>query len=983
MTTSEAVAFRVLGPLAVFADGREVPVAGNQVRVVLAGLLLRSGETIPAARLARWLWDREPESGHRAKATVQSYVNRLRAVPGVRDVLRTTPAGYRVEPGAGALDLTLFRDLAASARHALATGDGESALGHLSRAVELWREPVLANVDSPALHRDEVAPLVEEWLLVQEQWVDANLRAGRHGELVPRLRELTRAHPLREPFWERLMLALHRAGRPAEALHAYHALSAVLAEELGVYPGPALRALHQAILTDDPSLPAVPAAPAGSRADVPAVPVPRQLRPDVPGFAGRRAELAALDLLLEDTARQDGTTVVSLQGMAGSGKTALAVHWAHRRRASFPGGQLYLDLRGYGGGRPVEPAAALETLLRALGTPADRVPAGLEERASLFRTLLAGRRALVLLDNAGGSDQVRPLVPGSDAMMIVTSRNQLRGLVVQYGARRVVLDQMRPEEASELLTEVLGTERVASAPEAVAEIIERCARLPLALRIFAERAARFPGVPLGRLVGDLRDERTRLAALDTGDGDDTDLRTVFSWTYHALNPRAARLFRLLGLHPGPEVSTAAAAALAGGDAAAVARLLDRLTADHLLRSRSPGRYDFHDLLRAYAAEQAREAAAEEDPGPALARLMEWYAHAARQASDHLPPGGRSLPAEPPPSGLAPVRFAGTEQAVAWYEEELANLVAAVRAAAARGWHGLALRLARALAPFAGVHVPGPLWVDVCRAAVTASRRLGDTAEEGWALVDLACAHVRLGRLREAVARYGDALTAARRVRDRDLEGEVLADLGAAHFRLGDHARSARCHGEALAIARESGDRGLEAETLNNIARNDNELGRHERALAGGGASLAVATELGDRYRRAEALRTIGVAHAGLGRPKDAAVAFHEAAAGLRAFEDRRGEADVLPLLARALDACGDRDGAEDARRRGEELAAELDAAGWRGPAPVTPAPADPAPSAPERRSPSAPEPRAPAAPPSTTPPSLRGSPEIPRSHDRL
>jgi DNA-binding SARP family transcriptional activator len=912
----------VLGPLTVLSEGREVPVAGNKLRVALAGLLLRAGETVPVGRLAGWLWDEEPDDPDRARATVHTYVNRLRRHPEIRDIVKTAHDGYRAEIDPEALDLLRFRSLTKSARHAAGNGDLESASHVFTQAMELWREPVLSNADSAGLHRDEVAPLAEERLQVQEQWLDIGLRTGRHAELVPRLRELTRAHPLREPFWERLMLALYRSGRAAEALQAYHALSGLLAEELGVDPSPALRAVHQAILTDDPSLDP----PAGAHVKVrgeASGQVPRQLRPDIPGFAGRRAELAILDRLLGVTPSPDGATpaIVSLQGMAGSGKTALAIHWAHRVRERFPDGQLYLDLHGYGQGRPVEPAAALEMLLRALGTPADRVPVGLDERSALFRTLLAGRRALVLLDNAGGSEQVRPLVPGSDGMIIVTSRNQLRSLIVQYGARRVILDQMPSEEASELLAGVLGADRLASDPDAVAEIVERCARLPLALRIFAERAARFPRTPLKTLAADLRDERTRLGALDTGDGDDTDLRTVFSWTYRALDPASARLFRLLGVHPGPEISTGAATALHGGDVPTVTRLLDRLTADHLLRSRSPGRYDFHDLLRDYAAEQAREGGDEET---ACRRMLEWYEHTAGNAARHLPPEGRASHGETMPAGVTPMVFADAERAVGWYEEELPNLVAAIRYAASREWHGAAWRLGRALAPFFKFHVPGPVWVDIFRTAVKAARRGAEVVEEGWALNHLGIAYTRLGRLDDAVARYEEALIVARRAGDRDLEGEVLAHLGTAYFRLGGYDRSTHCYGQALSIARESGDRRLEAETLNHIAQNDNGLGRHAEALAGGRAALGIYTELDDRYHRGEALRTLGIAHAGLGGAQEAAGAFLQALSVMREYEDRRGEADILTLLGDALLASKDLEGARARWQEAVAIFTELD-----------------------------------------------------------
>ncbi|HEY9521679.1 MAG TPA: BTAD domain-containing putative transcriptional regulator [Thermopolyspora sp.] len=898
----------MLGPLTVISDGEEVPFGGSKLRVALAGLLLRAGETVPVTRLAGWLWNGEVDDADRAKATVQSYINRLRRHPGMRDIIRTVPEGYRAELGESALDLLRFRSLTRSARHAAAAGDLESASRVLAEAMALWHGPILPDVDSVTLHRDEVEPLIEEWLRVQEQWLDVGLRTGRHAELIPGLWDLTRAYPLREPFWEGLMLALYRSGRHAEALRAYHTLSEILADELGVDPSPSLRATHQAILTGDPSL-APPQSPEQAPYGRPGDPVPRQLRPDIPGFVGRRAELAALDRLL-DEATSPTPTIISVQGTAGSGKTALAIHWAHLVRDRFPDGQLYLDLRGYGHGQPVRPATALEIMLRGLGMPAERIPVGIDERSALFRTLLAGRRLLVLLDNAANSEQIRPLVPGSDGMVLVTSRNQLRGLIVQYGARRVILDQMTAAEGGELLAEVVGHDRVAADPEAATEVVRRCARLPLALRIFAERAARFPATPLRRLAEDLRDER--LAALDTGDGDETDLRKVFSWTYRALDPPSARLFRLLGLHPGPEISTGAAAALIGGGTALATRLLDRLTADHMLRSRSPGRYDFHDLLRDYAVECARDDARQEDArddpeggnDAALRRVLDWYLHSAWDAAEHLPPGGRVISVGPVPPGITPLDFDDPEGSVGWYEMELPNLMAATRYAASRGWYGYAWRLPGVLASFFDFHVPGTDWVDLYRMAAEAARHEGERDEEGRALNHLAWAYTRLGRLEEAITRYHEALAVARLIDDRDLEGGVLVNLGTAYFRLGRYDESTRCHGEALVIARDSGDGRLEAETLSHLARNDTELGRHAEALDGGAAALRGYAELDDRYRQGEVLRTMGMAHLGLKRYEDAADAYGRALVLMREFEDRRGEADVLDRLGGALLAAG-------------------------------------------------------------------------------
>ncbi|MFF4986524.1 BTAD domain-containing putative transcriptional regulator [Streptosporangium saharense] len=913
--------FRVLGPLTVLSEGREVPVGGNKLRVVLAGLLLRPGETVPVSRLVSWLWEEETDDPARARATVHSYVNRLRRQLGTSEVIRTLPDGYRAEVDAGSLDLLRLRALAETGRRAAATGDLEAASRALSEAAELWRGPALSNVGSAVLHDQEVGPLTEEWLRLQEERLEIGLRTGRHAELVTTLRELTRAHPLREPFWELLMLALHRGGRHAEAIQAYHSLRELLAEELGVDPAPSLRAAYQAILTGEPLTPPPRAPVVVPREEVP---VPRQLRPDTPGFAGRRTELAALDLVLGEDTPASGPRIVSLQGTAGSGKTALAVHWAHRIADRFPDGQLYLDLHGYGAEPPVDPAKALETLLRALGTPAGRIPTGVEERSALFRTLLSGRRTLLMLDNAGSSDQVRPLIPGSGGVVVVTSRNQLRGLVVEYGARRVVLDQMSGQEATELLAGVLGHDRVAAAPEAVTEAVERCARLPLALRIFAERAARFPAVPLGRLVADLRDEATRLSALNAGDGGHTDLRTVFSWTYGALDGDAARLFRLLGLHPGPEVSAGAAAALLGENLAEVTRLLDRLTADHLLRSRFPGRYDFHDLLREYAAERAREGEDGRERAAALGRVLDWYLHAAHAAAEHLPPAVRAPERGPVPVELSLPRFGGPEEAVGWYEEELPNLMAAARHAASLERHDAAWRIPRLLGSFLDLHVPGEAWASVYRVAAEASRRAGEPYEEGCALNHLAWVSALLGRPKEAVAHYEEALALARRIGDPGLEGDVLVNLGATCFRLGRFADSAECYGRALEIARRNGDRRLEAEALNDLARNDNELGRHHEALAGAAAALETYGELGDRYREGEALRVLGTANAGLGRHDEATALLSRALGVMREFDDRLDEAEILDLLGEVMRDSGDHEAARARWREAAEIFAELD-----------------------------------------------------------
>jgi hypothetical protein len=530
------------------------------------------------------------------------------------------------------------------------------AARQLRQALSLWRGRPLADVTGVAWLEEQSERLDLLQLRIRQALSEARLAAGEHTQLVPELEEMAAGHPLDERIHEQLMLALYRSGRQADALAIYHRLRGTLDEELGIGPGQPLRDLEMAILRQDPALDAP--VPAGVPA-APQVPVPAQLPPAVPGFTGRGAELASLDMLADygatvgqaaaaAPAAPAAMAICAVSGTAGVGKTALAVHWAHRVAGRFPDGQLYVNLRGFGpAGTAVDPGQALSGFLDALGVPAARIPADLDARAGLYRSLLAGKRVLVVLDNARSADQVRPLLPGSPGCLaVVTSRDQLAGLVATEGARPLPLDLLTTADARELLTQRLGEARVAAEPQAAGDIIAACARLPLALTIAASRAATNPGFPLAAVAAELGEA---CCALDPFHGSDhaTDVRAVFSWSYRALSPEAARLFRLLGLHPGPDIPVAAAASLAAVPPARARMVLAELTRTHLLAEPAPGRYALHDLLRAYASEQAHAHETQSDRHAAVHRVLDHYLHTAHSDAACRGPACRARRADQP------------------------------------------------------------------------------------------------------------------------------------------------------------------------------------------------------------------------------------------------------------------------------------------------------------------------------------------------
>jgi DNA-binding SARP family transcriptional activator len=612
-SASAAIRFRILGPLEVCAaNGEPVLLQAPKQQVLLVTLLLHAGRPVSAQRLQTAVWPGKPPRS--AAGVLRTYVSELRRMlslgePGQLPRLVREPGGYRLALAPGDLDQAVFDDLSSRGRTALSRGDAATAARLLSEALALWRGRPAGGI---VLDEDSgivAAALTERRLAAEEAWTDAQLMLGSGTDLIDKLRALAAGQPLRERVRGQLMLALFRAGRQAEALEEYLALRRVMTRELGVEPSALVQELHRQIMAGEPAL---------ARAST-STPVPRELPPDATDFTGRTAELSRLDSM-SSGADAASPVLAVITGTAGAGKTALAVHFGRLAAGRFPDGQLFIDLRGHAEAEPMPPGEALRRFLRALGV---REPPGdTDEATALYRSLLAGRRMLILLDNAASASQVRPLLPGAvGCLVLVTSRSQLPGLVTRGGATLMTVGPLAIPEGVVLVREIVGGFRVDAEPDAAASIVTRCARLPLALRAAAERAVRRPRLTLAALAAELADEQHRLDVLSDGADRDTTLRSVFSWTYRGLAFDAARMFRLLGLHPGPDISIPAAAALAAASEADAARLLEVLAQVHLAEEAAPGRYRVHALLRAYAAECAAISETPENRAAAIRRLL--------------------------------------------------------------------------------------------------------------------------------------------------------------------------------------------------------------------------------------------------------------------------------------------------------------------------------------------------------------------------
>lgn len=624
--------------------------------------------------------------------------------------------------------------------------------------------------------------------------------------------------------------------------------------------------------------------------DEPPGPVPRQLPADVRGFVNRFHDLARLDEVVDDSAAPGATIVVV--GTAGVGKTSLAVHWAHRVRDRFPDGQLYVNLHGYDPGPPITPQEALGRFLHALSVPGAAVPADLESRGALFRSLLAGRRMLVVLDNAATVGQVRPLLPGnSECLVLVTSRSSLTGLVARDGAHRLSLRVLTEAEATELIQRITSGYRDQDDTADIAELAGLCARLPLALRIAAERAINRPWLPLRDLITELRDESALWDELTADDDDESDaIRTVFAWSYRALTPEASRMFRFLGLHPGTEFSLGAASALAGRSPARTRRVLDNLVGAHLLEQPRADRYEFHDLLRMYASDQVRAEEDADTASTAARRMLLWYLHGAVAARDRI---GHSTPSWTP-AGLepqvVPPSFPDRTSALAWYRHERENLVRAARTAFDLDQSDITWQIPVALYPIYAEHNHFDDWIETSTTALRVVRRLGDRAAEAEVLESLGKAHTQHFDRQYGIELQSAALRLRRELGDAHGELQSANALGLARLRARDLTEARDLFGRAAALAEALGEQYWLAVAINNAANVDLELESFEQAEQMLAAALTRFRRLEVRSGEGDTLRGLSRASRGLNLPAQAHAYIRDAVAIARADENPAREA---------------------------------------------------------------------------------------------
>jgi DNA-binding SARP family transcriptional activator/tetratricopeptide (TPR) repeat protein len=887
-------------------DGDPVVVPGVRQRALLASLLLSANVPVSSDALAEAVWDGSPPPG--AAVTLRSYVRRLRRTLGSRAGarIRACVPGYLIDIQEPELDVLGFEAACRDAGAAREVARWPEASAAATRALELWRGTPLLDVPSQVL-RDQYVPALEQLRLqALEDRTEAELRLGHHNRLIPQLGGLAARHPLHERFRAQLMEALARAGRPAEALEAYRQARQALVAELGIEPGLPLQLLHQQILARDPALTAPPTGYVGPPPATAALTdqagflagVPRELPGMAAHFTGRKGELAELAGLLERSGEEPpGTVAVSvIEGTAGVGKTALAVHWAHQIADRFPDGQLYVNLRGYDPGQLVPAADALAGFLRALGVPGPDIPAEPDERAARYRTLLAGRKMLVVLDNAGSVEQVRLLLPGTAACMtIVTSRDSLPGLVAREGAMRLDLDLLPAADAVSLLRALIGP-RADADPRAAEALAAQCCRLPLALRVAAELAAARPAVPLASLVGELADQQRRLDLLDAGGDAGAAVRNVFSWSYRHLAPAAARMFRLLGLHPCADLDRYGAAALTGATVQQAEDVLGALTRAHLTQLAGPGRHGIHDLLRAYARDLAASNDTTDEQQAALTRLFDYYLHTAASAMDTLFPGERHRRPRisPPATPVPPVTDSAV--ALAWLDAERPALVAVAVHTASHGWPSHATRMAATLFRYldSGGHYPEAIAIH--SQARRAAHNTGERALEAEALTSLGVLALRHGRHPHAAACLRQGLTLFRETGDRSGEVRVLGNLGILNLQLGRYEQATRYLQQALALFREIGDRAGEARALASLSTIDFQLGRYQQATGHIHRTLALFREVGDRTGEAHALSSLGEVDLRQGNCQQATCHLRQALALFREIGSRSGEARALTAL---------------------------------------------------------------------------------------
>ena len=928
---------QLFGPVRAFTAGREIDLGPTIRRTLFAMLAMRAGEVVSLDEIIDGLWgDATPGN---PRSSVYTYVSGLRhALDPDRDSrssagrLRSASPGYRLSAEQMEVDTTRFAGHLTTGRTLLAS-DLQAAVGEFETALGIWREGPLADATGPFAHSARVR-LVEQRFGLIEDHATVLLTQGQHTAALSELRELAADYPIREHPQGLLMQALYRDGRPEEALAVFAEVQTVLSNELGIDPSPFLRRLRDRIVDGDPELLTGPP----QRVDLTpsespvAQLVPTQLPPAMPAFIGRAAELARLrQLMPRETPGQSpaAPAIGIISGPAGVGKTTVGVHLAHELSEHFPDGQLFVNLRGFDPHEPpISPTQAIAKLLGDLGGYATAEGEGEAELSARFRSMLSGKRMLVLLDNALSSEQVRPLLPGSSCLVLVTSRNRLDGLVVRDGAQVLDLRPLQPAESSAFLTHIVGETRASGAVEDLARIADLCGHLPLALRIVGHRFATRPKLRLRDVVADLSSESDRLSAL-TSDGADGDaIRPVFSWSYQALKPEPAQMFRRLGLHPGDEISAGAAAALNETSVAEARRLLETLANSHLIDWSGRGRYHIHDLLHLYTKELVREDETAEQRSAATRRLFDWYLHTTRNSNLILEParGGRRFPLEPPPEDCNPVEFADGDAAAQWVLAESATLRSVVRYAAELGYDEYVWKIVSVVWEYLRFGPEIDEWIVLQELAVMAAERKGDSYAHMWSIGSIAHAYHYARRIDKALECFILSLkywstVGAHQPEARLLEAVALAGSAHAYYLKDELERALECSRKALPVVRDEGDGLSEVWLLTvtgTIYRKWGKLPEAE-AFVRQGLQICQSQEPPHLLLESHVLRDLGRIKHDQGRLEEAVVYLKQALAVAQELGNALGEVRVLDTLRQVLHELGQ---FEEAGARAH-LAAEL------------------------------------------------------------
>jgi len=932
--------FRILGPVEVQADESWSSISAPKLRTVLAVLLLRSGEVVSTEQLIGEVWPGSPPA--KSVNLISGYVHKLRKLTGDPQgrVLATHSPGYQMLVAADDLDARRFTRLAAEGRQALFAGDSPRSAGLLGEALGLWNgSRALPDVPPSTLVSAESSRLEEARIEALELRITADLGCGRQAQVVAEVRRLLADHPLREGLWALLMRALYGSGRQAEALEAFAQARDVIADELGVDPSAELRQLHQQLLqadagsgspsatktaaADSPFAALVPAGtppPAGAPglaehvalARTPAahavaargvaLPPVAQLPADITDFTGRTGQVASLCDLLTAAHRPDSPGAVVLAaviGAGGLGKTTLAVHAAHLLREAFPDGQLYANLVG-AGHQPVPSAEILARFLRDLGADPARIPVAEEERATQYRSWLAGRRVLIVLDDARDAAQVRPLLPGSaSCAVLVTSRSRMPELA---GSRFVDLDVLGLPEARSLFAAIVGEERAAAEPAASDRVLAACAGLPLAIRIAGARLAARGRWTIATMADRLSDERRRLDELKTGN---LAVRACFEVSFSSL-PGAdlpdgvdpAHAFRLLGGWQGLSIGLPAAAALLGTTVEQAADALEVLVDTHLLQEPAPDRYQLHDLLRAYAVDRAvaEEPAAVRDA--AVRRILAWYLHTVDAVAQMVSPYRYRIPLPDGELAGPPLTFQSLDQALDWCEMERANLLAATRQAALGGLYEFAWQLPTASLGFYNRRTYWADWVETHRIALASVREIGDRRGEAMVLNNLGIGYARR-RLDEAIGCFEQAMDIRREIGDLPGEAQTAANLADTYLRIDRVEEAVDLLNRALDIHRQQGHQYGEGVALNNLGEVFLASGRPEDAVGPLGQARDIFARIGELRGEGYALTNLGEAYLALAEHEAAADCLLRALDLRRALGDRLGEAQTLRDLGEA------------------------------------------------------------------------------------